>query len=280
MLANSPASNSLTPSLQLPLYGKRILVTAPRNYALRLSEEIIKKGGLPLLMPTIETCWLSNFTELDNILSHINEFDWLAFTSRNGIVAFFHRLNVLGISISELANCQLCAVGKDAEILLSMAGRVDLMPSESSPKGIVAELAKIPQIHQQKILVPAPKVVGIPEPDIIPNFIAKLKQLGLQVTRVPTYITQPLGKNIYSVELNLLHQGMIDVIAFSSTAEVASFLKMVNSKSDYEDCIVACFGPYTATNAEKLGVNVSILSQDYSSFAGFAEAIAAFFQTA
>jgi uroporphyrinogen-III synthase len=130
------------------------------------------------------------------------------------------------------------------------------------------------------VLVTVPDVVGIPEPKVVPKFIADLKQLGMKVTRVPTYSTRCLDKSIYGVELNLIRQGMIDAIAFSSTAEVESFLKMVNSKSDYEHCVVACFGPYTAANAEKLGVKVSIVSQDYSSFEGFADAIAAFFTVA
>ncbi|NEP15084.1 MAG: uroporphyrinogen-III synthase, partial [Symploca sp. SIO2C1] len=50
----------------------------------------------------------------------------------------------------------------------------------------------------------------------------------------------------------------------------------VNSPRDYEHCIFACFGPYTAANTQKLGLNVSIIAQDYSSFEGFAQAIAAF----
>jgi uroporphyrinogen-III synthase len=89
-----------------------------------------------------------------------------------------------------------------------------------------------------------------------------------------------LDKNVYEVELNLIRQGMIDAIAFSSTAEVESFLKMVNSPSDYDHCVVACFGPYTAANAKNLGVKVSVVSKDYSSFEGFAEAMAAFFTLA
>ncbi|WP_256973542.1 uroporphyrinogen-III synthase [Nostoc sp. T09] len=254
-----------------------MLVTAPRNYASRLSEEIVKKGGLPLLMPTIETTLLTDNAELDAVLKNINQFNWIAFTSRNGITAFFHRLNVLDIPTSALENCQLCAIGKDAELLLSVSGRVDLIPKESSPAGIVAEFSQIPHIHEQKVLVPVPEVVGISEPNVVPNFIADLQRLGIQVTRVPTYITRCLDKEIYAVELDLLHQGMIDVIAFSSTAEVESFLTMIDSNNDYQRCIVACFGPYTTANAQKLGVNVSILSQDYSSFAGFADAIAQFF---
>ncbi|MFK0732268.1 MAG: uroporphyrinogen-III synthase, partial [Gloeotrichia echinulata HAB0833] len=245
MHSNSKESNLLIPSTELPLYGKRILVTAPRNYAGRLSEQIIKKGGLPLLMPTIETCLLSNYTELDNALTQIDEFDWIAFTSRNGITAFFHRLNVLGIPTSALQNCQLCAIGKDSELLLSFCGRVDLIPGESSPVGIVAELAKFTDIYAKKILIPTPQVINIPEPNVVPNFMADLQKLGMQVTRVPTYATQGLDKNIYTVELNLIRQGMIDVIAFSSTAEVESFLTMVNSPRDYEHSIIACFGPYT-----------------------------------
>jgi len=273
MHTQSREINLLTSSNKLPLYGKRILVTAPRNYAYRLSEQIIKQGGLPVLMPTIETCYLSNYTKLDTALVHIDEFDWIIFTSRNGITAFFHRMNDLDIPVSVLKNCHLSALGKDAESLLSFCGKVDLIPTESSPAGIVAELAKLPQINDQKMLIPAPEVVGLPEPDVVPNLITDLQKLGIEVTRVPTYITQGLDKNIYSIELNLMHQGMIDVIAFSSTAEVESFLTMVNSESDYERCIIACFGPYTAANAQKLGMNVSIVSADYSSFEGFAEAM-------
>ncbi|MGK7875129.1 MAG: uroporphyrinogen-III synthase [Xenococcaceae cyanobacterium] len=268
----------LTPSLQLPLYGKRIIVTAPRNYADRLSQQIINQGGLPILMPTIETCLLENYTALDTTLRHIDEFDWIAFTSRNGIDAFFYRMNCLGLPTSVLKNCHLCALGKDAERLFSFGLKVDLIPIEPSPEGIVAELSKMPGIHDKTVLVPVPEVVGVPEPNIVPLFVSSLKKLGMKVTPVPTYTTRCLDKNIYDVELNLIRQGLIDVIAFSSTAEVESFLQMLNSKRDYEHCVVACFGPYTAANAKKLGVKVSIVSKDYSSFKGFAKAIAAFFR--
>ncbi len=266
MQIQSREINLLTPSRNLPLYGKRILVTAPRNYAYRLSEQIIKKGALPVFMPTIETCYLSNYTKLDTALSCIDEFDWIVFTSRNGITAFFQRMNDLDIPISVVQKCNLCALGKDVESLLSFCGKVDLIPTESSPAGIVTELAKLPEIHDKKVLIPAPEVVGLPEPDIVPNLITDLQQLGIKVTRVPTYITQGLDKSIYGIELNLMRQGIIDVIAFSSTAEVESFLTMVNSQSDYEGCIIACFGPYTTANARKLGMNVSIVSRDYSSY--------------
>ncbi|WP_315792104.1 uroporphyrinogen-III synthase [Fischerella sp. JS2] len=263
-------------SVQLPLYGKRILVTAPRNYAARLSSQLINQGALPVLMPTIETCALADFTELDAALTQIDTFDWIAFTSRNGIDGFFQRLEAMGISVSVLKNCRVSAIGKDAERLANFGVKVDLIPQESSPKGIIAELAKVPDINKQTVLVPVPEVVGIAEPSVIPDFVAGLKNLGMSVTRVPTYMTRCLDKSLYEVELNLIRQGKIDVIAFSSTAEISGFLQMITAKADYQHCVIACFGPYTAANAKKLGINVSIVAENYSSFVGFAEAIANF----
>ncbi|PLZ97530.1 uroporphyrinogen III synthase [Fischerella thermalis CCMEE 5268] len=266
----------MIPSVQLPLYGKRILVTAPRNYAARLISQLINQGALPVLMPTIETCALADFTELDTTLMQIDTFDWIAFTSRNGIDAFFKRLEALEISVSVLKNCRISAIGKDAERLSDFGIKVDLIPQEPSPKGIIAELAKVPNINKQTVLVPVPEVVGIAEPNVIPEFVAGLKKLGMSVTRVPTYTTRCLDKSLYEVELHLIRQGKIDAIAFSSTAEISGFLQMVTSKADYQQCVIACFGPYTAANARKLGLNVSIVAENYSSFAGFAEAIANF----
>ncbi|MBV9390209.1 MAG: uroporphyrinogen-III synthase [Chroococcidiopsidaceae cyanobacterium CP_BM_ER_R8_30] len=263
----------------MPLFGKRIIVTAPRNYAARLSEHIINQGGLPLLMPTIETCLLENYMKLDNALQQLDKFDWIAFTSRNGIDAFFQRMAVLGLSTSVLENSQLCAIGKDAERLIFFCDRVDLIPTEPSPEGIVAELSQIVNIQEKTVLVPVPEVVGVSEPDVIPKFVTGLQKLGMQVTRVPAYTTRSLPKNVYEVELNLIRQGKVDVIAFSSTTEVESFLKMVDFQSDNQHCIIACFGPYTAANAERLGLKVSVLAEDYSSFEGFATAITTFFKS-
>ena len=275
----------LTPSHQLPLNGKRILVTAPRNYAARLTQEIISYGGLPVMMPTIETCLLENYTELDQVLRQINSFHWLAFTSRNGIEAVCQRLATLNIPLSILEQCVVCALGKDADRLRQLGVKVDLVPNEASPQGLIEQLAATSELSQQKILVPVPQVVGIPEPNIIPQFVTGLESLGLQVTRVSAYTTRCFSAHLYPVELNLVRNGNIDVIAFSSTAEVSAFLQMVDEPKDYQDCAIceggryaiACFGPYTAANARDLGLEVDIVAEDFSSFKGFAKAMGEFF---
>ena len=261
-------------SAALPLYGRRIVVTAPRTYAARLATQLIEQGGLPLLLPAIETCCLEDYVALDAAIAILSDFDWIAFTSRNGIDAFYQRLVSLNVPLSRLRRCRLCALGKDGERLRSLGLEPDLIPADPSPVGAIAALAQMPGIEQQTVLVPAPEVRGLPEPNVMPNFIAGLQRLGLTVTRVPAYQTRPLPRELYAVELELIRAGKVDAIAFSSTAEVDSFLQMVDVNSDYLHCPIACFGPYTAANARAAGLDVRIVSEDYSSFTGFAAAIA------
>ncbi len=258
----------------LPLYNKRILITAPRNYASRFAGEIINYGGIPIIMSTIETCYLSSYKTLDNCLNNITQFNYIAFTSRNGINAVISRLKTLNLPLSCLDNCQLIAIGNDAQRLEEMGLKVAIIPSEPSPQGIVLELAKIPHIHQQTILVPIPKVVDISEPDIIPNFLAALATLDIKITTVDAYQTRCLDADLYAVEIDLIQQGKIDIIAFSSTAEIESFLLMVNKTQVPKKSLIACFGPYTAGNARNLGLTVDIVGKDYHSFRGFVQAIA------
>ncbi|MDJ0597875.1 MAG: uroporphyrinogen-III synthase [Crocosphaera sp.] len=266
-------NDTLIETKKLPLYNKRILITTPRNYASRFAAEIINYGGNPILMPTIETCYVTSYEKLDNCLETIQQFNYIAFTSRNGINAIISRLETLNIPLSCLDNCQLIAIGKDSQRLEEMGLKVALLPQEPSPQGIVLELANIPNIEQQTILVPIPEVIGISEPDIIPNFITALDTLNIKITTVNAYQTRCLDPSLYPVEIELIKQGKIDIIAFSSTAEIESFLQIVKNTRIPKNCLIACFGPYTASNAKKLGLTVDIIGKDYHSFTGFVQAI-------
>ncbi|NTV65604.1 MAG: uroporphyrinogen-III synthase, partial [Oscillochloris sp.] len=232
----------LVPSEEQSLFARRIVVTAPRNYALRFAQAILNRGGLPILMPTIETTLLSNYAALDAALRARQKLGWIAFTSRNGIESVLHRCEALGLPISALNDCRLAAIGRDAERLSELGLHVDLLPAEPSPRGIVDELGQLPDIAGQTILVPAPLVEGTPEPDIIPNFVAGLERIGMQIIRVPAYRTRVLDRARYRVELDRIRQGEIDAIAFSSAAEVAGFLAMIDSPADYCHSAICCFG--------------------------------------
>lgn len=270
----------LIPAERRPLAGRRVLITAPRTYALRFAQAILARGGLPILMPTIETALLDDYAPLDDCLRRRGDFGWIAFTSRNGIEALLYRCEQLGLGVAALADCRLAAIGRDAERLAELGLGPDLLPDEPSPGGIVAALGRMPASAGRSILVPAPLVEGVAEPDVIPNFVAGLEAIGMRATRVPAYRTRLLDRARYAVELDLLRRGAIDAVAFSSAAEVAGFLAMVAGPEDYRGCAICCFGPYTAANARQMGVAPTVVAADFSSFDGFAAAIAAWLSRA
>jgi len=90
------------------------------------------RGARPLWMPTNEIWPLDDYGELDKAISEINSYDWIAFTSENGVEAFIDRFTAAGQTADELRRTKLVAFKWDARLLEARGFRVDMMPSESS----------------------------------------------------------------------------------------------------------------------------------------------------
>ena len=147
--APPPAATAANPH---GLAGRRILVTAPSNYAARLAAQVMARGGRPICMPTIVTEPLADaeHAALDDSLRQLDAagpgspaFSYIAFTSRNGIEAFVRRAKALGLAgdlPALLEGVTVCALGNDAKLLEEAGIEVGLLPEVSSPSGIIAEL--------------------------------------------------------------------------------------------------------------------------------------------
>jgi uroporphyrinogen-III synthase len=190
------AAPEASPAQSNGLVGRRILVTAPSTYAARLAGQVLARGGRPVCMPTIVTEPLQEqeHGKLDAALRAMASasgsqpaFAYIAFTSRNGIEAFLRRAAVLGLAADLsglLRGCTVCALGNDAKMLEQAGIEVGLLPTVSSPKGIIDELAERGEAGLGRaILVPVPEVTGVPEPPVVPNFVAGLNKLGMAVHR-------------------------------------------------------------------------------------------------
>ena len=192
------AAPEASPTQSNGLVGRRILVTAPSTYAARLAGQVLARGGRPICMPTIVTEPLQEqeHAMLDEALRTMEStsasgsqpaFAYIAFTSRNGIEAFLRRAAVLGLADDLpglLRGCTVCALGNDAKMLEQAGIEVGLLPTVSSPKGIIDELAERGESGLGRaILVPVPEVTGVPEPPVVPNFVAGLNKLGMAVHR-------------------------------------------------------------------------------------------------
>ena len=256
----------------LPLFLKRILFTTPRNYAAKLSRLLVLRGALPVWMPTIVIESMQDYHEFDQAIKNLSDYNWIAFTSRNGIEAFFDRLEALSLDRGVLKNTKLCALGNDAKALQEKGVTVNLVPPVATTRGIVEELEKR-DVKSGRILLPVPEVVGMEEPRVIPDLVGWLSGIGMEVHRVPAYTTSRNSEGL-SAEAQMLLDGIIDMIAFTSAAEIESLLLLLGEKRDVlQQTLIACYGPVTAGGATERGVPPTIVSKDFSALEGFIEAM-------
>lgn len=258
-----------------PLEGKTILVTAPSNYAYRFANVIEEAGGKAILFPTIQTIINPNTKAIDSIWKQAESIDWLVLPSRKAMDAFFDRID--STSLNSISKLRFCAIGNDINYLKEKYNTIAAIePKESGPNGIVEELGKQANIQGQNIVVIAPLVIGVEEPNVIPNFIQNLKSLKANVTKAEGYITQLSDSLNYLNEIELLKNGKIDIIAFTSTAEIEALIKLTSLEL-IDKQIVACFGPYTGNNAKEFGLDPEYIGQKYSSFEDFVSGITEYF---
>ncbi len=256
-----------------PLKGITILVTTPSNYASRFARLIEKTGANAILFPTVETIINPNTSDIDSILQYSESIDWVILPSRKAMDAYFSRFIQDSISLHKLSKIKYCAIGNDINYLkdkYKISTNIEL--KEAGPNGIVEALSKEPFIKGQNIVVVAPLVLGVHEPNIIPNLIRDIRNLNTNVTKAEAYITQLSDSLKYLAEIELLKRGEIDIIAFTSTSEIEALIKLT-SIDIIDKQIVACFGPYTGNNAKKLGLHPEYIGDKYNSFDDFVTGI-------
>jgi len=269
---------SLLARQDLPLHGKTILFTTPRNYAGKLGGLLIERGARPVWMPTIVIEPMPDYGEFDQALTGRDGYEWIAFTSRNGIEAFFGRLDALGLTPADFDGVKFAAIGNDARALEAGGIEPDLVPAVSSPKGIADELARR-GVKRGAVLVPVPDVIGMEEPRVVPDFLADLQEIGLSTIRVPAYVTARATAGL-TVGTDMLLAGKVDMIAFTSRGEIESLLLHLGDRRDVldGDAAIACFGPITAAGAKMRELRLDVIAEDYSRFEGFVAAMADYYR--
>lgn len=267
---------TLIASEDLPLWAKRILFCTPRNYAAELSRLLVLRGARPVWMPTILIEPLADYTEFDNAIMNLADYGWLAFTSRNGIEAFFSRLEILGLDAGALSKTKLAALGNDGKALEERGMSVDCLPPVATTKGIVEELQR--RENKGRILLPVPEVYGMQEPSVIPDLVGWLRGAGMEVHRVPAYATTRVSEGL-DAEKRMIIDGEVDLIAFTSVGEIESLLYVLGDRRDVLDrYATACYGPMTAGGARQRGIHVDIVSENNSAFEYYLEAMEKYFR--
>jgi uroporphyrinogen-III synthase len=236
-----------------PLAGKRILVTRPRRQADDLFALLKAEGAETILFPTIEISPLDDTTQLENALHGLaaGDYNWVIFTSVNGVTACQACLQKNGQGINVFERAHVAAIGPStAQALRSLGVRVDFVPQEYVAERILDGLG---DVAGQRILLPRAEIAR-------PALAEGLAAAGARVDEIPVYQTlQPAPD---PAGLEALRQG-VDAITFTSSSTVRNFVSLTGTDT-IGPAIVACIGPITAGTARELGLPVHVVADEYT----------------
>lgn len=238
-----------------PLFGKRVLVTRARTQASNLSKLLAERGAQPVELPAIEIQDLPDTTQLDQAIRDIPGFDWVIFTSANGVEAVWNRLVALGRDARQFGSVRIGAIGPATALALAEKGLYpDFMPAEYTSEGILEGLSGR-DIKGRRIL--------LPRADIAPNdLVAGLARLGAEPFEVTAYLTRPPAE-VAEKARKMLLGGEIDIITFTSSSTVTNLINaLANDRQAVQNAMIACIGPVTAAAAEKAGLKVDIVADE------------------
>ena len=246
-----------------PLFGKRVLVTRARDQAAELVDRLLDLGADPIEAPTIRIAPPDDYGPLDEACATTASFDWIIFTSVNGVEFFMQRLLAGPRDIRDLKGVRLCAIGPaTAERLNRFGLKVDLMPFEHRAEAVLDALLQADDMPGKRVL--------LPRADLAREVLAtELRREGADVVEVIAYRTvlaggeRDAGPDIYKM---LLEQE-IDVVTFTSASTVRNFVKILGTEPAVDllqTTRVAAIGPVTAETAAKLGIRTSIMPTTYT----------------
>ncbi len=257
-----------------PLLGRRIVVTRPRAQAGELAVALEDAGAEVVLFPTIAIAPAPDPAELDRAVETAGAYDWIVFTSVNGVRVFFERVAALGRDVRELAGARIAAIGPEtAAELERRLVRPAVVPADYRAEGLLAALDET-AVRGRRVLLP--RAAGARE--ILP---AELRARGALVDEVIAYAAvPPPGADVDGMRAALA-AGEIDAVTFTSSSTVRNFAALIGDAAVAEmgramRPLVACIGPITADTARELGLRVDVVPDRYTASA-LADALVARF---
>jgi uroporphyrinogen III methyltransferase/synthase len=249
--------------------GKRVVVTRPRGQAEALGRALTEHGAEPIFFPTIHIAPIEENPPLDDAISGLSRFDWIVFTSVNGVTVFFGRLKRRGRAAEDLRGLQVAAIGPATANELRRNGvEPTLVPDEYVAESVVAGLG---DVKGSRFLLPrAAKAREV--------LVTELRNRGAQVEEIPVYETE--AAPVDQKALAEIRDG-VDAVTFTSSSTVEHFVSQLSDEARriLENTLVACIGPITARTARELGLRVDLVAEEYTAD-GLARALAAHFATA
>ena len=240
-----------------PLFGKRVLVTRSRRQASVLCRLLADEGADVLEVPAIEIAPPEDYGGLDDAIHSMGSYQWVIFTSVNGVEAFFERLKAQEMDSRALGPVKVCAIGPATATALESYGiKADFVPRQFESSSIVKGLAHL-GVRGAKVL--------LPQADIAHQYLVEeLEGLGALVEKQTAYRTLAPQES-RGMAHKALEAGKIDIVTFTSSSTVRNMLDLLDGgKALMEGMLIACIGPITAKTAREAGLKVDVVASSHT----------------
>jgi uroporphyrinogen III methyltransferase/synthase len=254
-----------------PLFGKKIVVTRARAQASDLITRLTELGADCLEYPVIKTLPPQDFSLLDTAINTLDTYDWIVFTSVNGVEFFFNRLLEKGYDARALGNLKTACIGPvTAERLKFYGINTDILPESFRAESII-DAFNAESVAGKRILLPRAAEAR----PILPEELAKM---GATIDEIAVYHTINDTENADPL-IHQLEQDDIDLITFTSSSTVTNFKKLIPEDrfdSLLKNVTIASIGPITSETAEKNGFSVHVEASSFT-IPGLCDAIVKYY---
>jgi len=250
-----------------PLEGKVICITRSLKQAKKSAELVRKRGAIPFLFPVVKQVPVQ-LTDKDlNVFKNLNHYEALVFTSANALKFFAAAADKHGVLLDEI-DAEIACVGPQTAAAAAELGlNVSFMPDEFVGFSL-AEVIKKGLRQGAKILYPRPKKVSH-------DLKKELEPLGYQVDELIIYETVP-DNSFVDDAVNAFKAKKINAVTFTSGSTVKYFVELLKGKMELEkvldEVLVAVIGPSTEKAAQKYGIRVDVVPEEYT-FIGMLDAL-------
>lgn len=246
---------------QQPLFGKRVLITRPEGQSDEMTQALREIGADPRELPTVQIVPPSDPARFAAHVQRVGEYDWVVFTSANGVRAFFDALDGEQRDARVLGGVLVAAIGPATRAALLRRGvRADVMPSEYRGETVAeAIFTRTPHLSGKRVLIARAEVAR----EVLPQM---LRDKGAHVDVVPAYRTLPAAAERFAEIRSLLAARAIDIVAFTSSSTVERLVEGLGEEACalLGPITLAAIGPITADSAARLGLRVRVVAREYT----------------
>lgn len=250
-----------------PLFGRKILVPRPVHQAQETAAQIHERGADAVVHPVIEIHPPPDQTLLLAAARDVGTYDWVLFTSANGVDAFFKAVKETGGDSRRLGKVRIGVIGpRTARSLHRYGLQADLVAEEFVGEGLAQSLLALER--EGRVLIPR----ALEARDELPR---SLQEAGMTVDVVPAYETRAIEHEHAEHLRQLIERREVDTVLFTSSSMVTSTVRALGPRAVtlLGHLHVASIGPITTATAAELGVTVHTTAREYT-VAGLLDALA------